>query len=283
MIQIDNLTYGYSAREPLFTDFSSMPAPGGGVCGLLGENGAGKSTLLHLMAGLLLPTKGAVRLNGVDVAERRPSTLSDLFLVPEEFSLPPIRLNTWLSRMGGFYPRFSADDFRRYLSLFEMEDNYRLDRLSMGQKKKIYIAFALAAHTSLLLMDEPTNGLDIKSKSQFRKLMSAAGGDEPRTWIISTHQVRDIERLVDSVAILAGGCMVLNEPVSRVMDKLYFSEVEGSDEPEGTLARQPIFGGTRVMLPNEEGLDSDLSLELLYEGTLAHPAEVAALFNPANE
>lgn len=280
MITLENVTFGYKRKCPLFDRFSYRLAQGG-IYGLLGRNGAGKSTLLHLMSGLLLPSSGRVCFRGVEVGKRLPQTLADLFVVPEEFMLPPIKLSEFVRLQGCFYPRFSEEDFRHYLSLFEMEGDWHLDGMSMGQKKKVFISFALAANTSLLLMDEPTNGLDISGKSQFRKLM-AAGMNEERTLVISTHQVKDIERLLDRVAILDGSRMLLDESVERICRKLYFTETDDPSEVEQALASVPSVRGTRVMLPNTEGRESDLNLELLFNGTLEHPAEVAALFHSPN-
>lgn len=281
MITFENVTFGYKRKRPLFDNFSYTLAQGG-VYGLLGRNGAGKSTMLHLMAGLLTPAEGHVRYRGVEVRRRLPQTQGDLFLVPEEFALPAIKLSDYVRLQGCFYPRFSAEDFRRYLRLFEMGGDWHLDRLSMGQRKKVFICFALAANTALLLMDEPTNGLDISGKSQFRKLM-AAGMSEERTLVISTHQVKDIERLLDRVAILDGSRMLLDETVERICQRLYFTETDDRAEVERALAAIPSVRGTRVMLPQSGGdKESDLNLELLFSGALEHPAEMAALFHSSN-
>ena len=162
MLQVKNLTYGYrKSAKKIFNDFSLALEPGR-VYGLLGRNGAGKSTLIYLMTGLLTPESGDVEYEGVDVRERRPSTLSNMFIVPEEFELPAISLKKYVEINAPFYPNFSYDDLRSYLDVFEMNDeNVNLKSLSMGQKKKVFMSFAFATNTRLLLMDEPTNGLDI--------------------------------------------------------------------------------------------------------------------------
>ncbi len=280
MIKIKNIAYGYKKNRPLFSDFSFEPAPQGGICGLLGENGAGKSTLLHLMSGLLLAQKGSITLNGTDVSKRLPSTLRETFLVPEEFNFPAMNVKAYVGQIGAFYPRFSHEDFARNLRLFEMEGVENLTELSMGQKKKVFIALALAANTQVLLMDEPTNGLDINGKSQFRKLAAVVAEGEKRTWIISTHQVKDIEQLIDRVAILHNNNIVLNESVSDIARRLCFVDVPGAEVPAEAFAAMPTFNGSRVMLRNDEGIDSAISLELLFNGALAHTEEVKKLFSP---
>ena len=233
--------------------------------------------MLQLVAGLLIPTRGKVRFRGVEVSKRLPSLMSELFFVPEEFELPSVSLSDYMRLMSGFYPRFSVSDFRKYLSVFELSEDIHLGSLSMGQRKKVFISFAMATNTSVLLMDEPTNGLDISGKRQFRKIM-ASGIDENRTLMISTHQVRDVERLLDRVAILEGNRMLLDESVSAICDKLYFTEVEQRDEVQGAIATMPSLRGSYVMLSNDEGRESDLNLELLYEGALAHPELISTMF-----
>lgn len=164
MFRIDSLTYCYpKAVRPVISGLDMELKPGG-IYGLLGSNGAGKSTLLYLMSGLLRPQFGSVEFDGVSVWSRQPSTLADIFLVPEEFSLPSVRLDEFVRVNSPFYPRFSQEEMERYLQQFKLDPQIHLGRLSMGQKKKVFIAFALACNTSLLLMDEPTNGLDIPGK-----------------------------------------------------------------------------------------------------------------------
>ncbi len=279
MIELKNITYGYKAKSPIFKDFSFRLPEEGCICGLLGENGAGKSTLLHLMSGLLLPRRGNVVFEDKEVGHRLPSCINQIFLVPEELSLPDMSLRQYVREMSVFYPRFSHEDFQSYLRAFGMEGADHTTSLSMGQKKKVFISFAIATNTRVLLMDEPTNGLDINGKSQFRKLMATAVDAEPRLWMISTHQVGDIERLIDHVAILHGNHIVFNENVERISQQLCFIDIEGEDTPAGTLASASTFAGSRVMLPNGDGLESDISLELLFNGVLNNGEKIATLFN----
>ncbi len=156
MLEINGLTFSYPARSSKVIDNLSMTFERDGIYGLLGPNGAGKSTLLYLICGLLTPKSGTVTYNGVNTRLRRPETLADIFIVPEEFELPKMRLSDYIKQWRGFYPKFSHDSLVRNLELFEMEHDPRLDALSMGQKKKVYMSVALAANTPLLIMDEPT-------------------------------------------------------------------------------------------------------------------------------
>ncbi|MDR0891280.1 MAG: ABC transporter ATP-binding protein [Mediterranea sp.] len=209
MLQVENVSFGYGRRKQEVLHDFSLSLEKGRVYGLLGKNGAGKSTLLYLMSGLLTPKRGRVMFHDVDVRRRLPLTLRDMFLVPEEFELPAISLGRYVELNAPFYPRFSREDMERYLRLFEMETEQDLGALSMGQKKKVFMSFALATNTSLLLMDEPTNGLDIPGKSQFRKFLAAGMSDE-KTFLISTHQVRDIDKLLDHVLVIDESRVLLN-------------------------------------------------------------------------
>lgn len=228
MIRIEGLAFSYGKKASIFQDFS-LEMEAGKVIGLLGKNGTGKSTLLYLMSGLLRPQGGSVWMKGMDVQKRLPATLSDLYLVPEEFTLPNLSLQQFVKVNAPFYPRFSRELLRTCLNDFELNEDIHLGELSMGQKKKAYMCFALAANTSLLLMDEPTNGLDIPSKSQFRKVI-ASGMTEEKSVVVSTHQVRDIDRLLDQVVVIEGNEVLLNRSVVDITDKLLFAE-QGMNEP----------------------------------------------------
>ena len=278
MIEVENLSFSYGRRKSMVLEDFSMKLDKGSVYGLLGKNGTGKSTLLYLMAGLLRPQTGNVLYKGVDVKKRYPDTLQDMFLVPEEFALPNVSLKQYVKMNAPFYPNVSDELLNACLRDFDMNEDIHLGELSMGQKKKAFMCFALATNTSLLMMDEPTNGLDIPSKSQFRKVI-ASGMSDDKAVIISTHQVRDIDSLLDHVLILDGSKLLLNESVATICEKLYFAE-QGMNEPtEGALYVQPSVQGNSVILPNEYGEDSKMNLEVLFNAMLAERVRMQQIFN----
>ena len=278
MITAENLSFFYrKSKRAVLHDFS-LSLEKGRVYGLLGKNGAGKSTLLYLMSGLLTPKSGRVLYHGTDVRRRLPVTLQDMFLVPEEFDLPPVSLISYVELNSPFYPRFSKEDMVKYLHYFEMDINIDLGALSMGQKKKVFMSFALATNTSLLLMDEPTNGLDIPGKSQFRKFI-ASGMTDDKTILISTHQVRDIDKVLDHVLIMDNSRVLLNESTMSICDKLFFTESENRELLQSSLFSTPSIQGNFLLLPNESGEDSEINLELLFNATLAVPERISALFH----
>ena len=278
MIEIKNLSFSYGKKkQSVFNDFS-LTLDKGSVYGLLGKNGTGKSTLLYLMTGLLRPQAGQVLYKGVDVSMRYPLTLQDMFLVPEEFALPSVSLKRYLKLNTPFYPNFSNELLNACLHDFDMNEDIHLGELSMGQKKKGFMCFALATNTSLLVMDEPSNGLDIPSKSQFRKVIASGMTDE-KAVIISTHQVRDIDSLLDHVVIIDGTRVLLNESVKTICEKLYFVEQGMNESTDTALYVQPSVQGNSVIFPNTYNEETNLNLEVLFNAMLTEREKMQFLFN----
>ena len=279
MLKISDLAFSYSNDDcKVFNDFS-LSIEKGAVYGLLGLNGTGKSTLLYLLTGLLRPQQGSVLYKGEDVKLRLPSTLSDMFIVPEEFELPKMSIKKYASLHSGFYPNFSYEQLTQNLAMFGLDDSVVFNSLSMGQQKKAFMCYALATNTSLLVMDEPTNGLDIPSKSEFRRLI-ASNMTEEKTIIISTHQVRDIDSLLDHVVIIEGSRTLLNRSVADICSRLCFTELSSGELTGDELFTQPSMHGQSVILPNRLGEEEGtLNLELLFNATLAHPEKMAQVFN----
>ena len=276
MFTISNLTFSYNKRNgDLFHDFS-LELNAGNVYGLLGKNGAGKSTLIYLMTGLLTPASGEVLMDGENVHKRLPKTMSDLFLVPEEFDLPRLSIKQYVSLNSPFYPRFSMEDMLRYLDIFEMggDLDVKLHALSMGQKKKVFMAFAFATNTRVLIMDEPTNGLDIPSKSQFRKLVTTCMSDD-KMMLISTHQVRDISDILDHVTIIDQSRVLLNTGMADVTSRLAFRPLREGDQPIFVL--QSPYGPLGAV-PAHDGEETKVDLEMLFNATLQNPEAINQLF-----
>ena len=276
MFTIKDLSFSYNKRSgDLFHDFS-LELNAGSVYGLLGKNGAGKSTLIYLMTGLLTPKSGEVLMDGENVRQRLPKTMSDIFLVPEEFELPRLSIKDYVNINAPFYPRFSMEDLQRYLDIFEMagDMNVNLHSLSMGQKKKVFMSFAFATNTRALIMDEPTNGLDIPSKSQFRKLVGTGMTDD-KLMLISTHQVRDISDILDHVTIIDQSKVLLNTSFAEVTSRLAFRPLLQGDQPIFVL--QSPFG-PMAAVPAQPGEETAVDLEMLFNATLQAPDAINQLF-----
>lgn len=215
MLRIENLTFRYKGQRKTVFDGFSIDFKEGHIYGLLGRNGTGKSTMLYLMSGLLTPQKGCVTLDGIDVRRRLPLTMREIFIVPDEFELPDVSLSDYVKANAVFYPRFSREDMQTYLKVFGMTDDVKLSALSLGQRKKIFMSFAMATHTRVLLMDEPTNGLDIPGKEQFRRFITA-GRTPESIFVVSTHQVKDIEKVLDHITVIEDNRVLADVDASEI-------------------------------------------------------------------
>ena len=276
MIDIKNIDYSYKKGKKVYTDFS-LNIPAGGIYGLLGRNGTGKSTLLYLICGLLKPQKGSCQINNIDASERNVDILKDIFLVPEEFELPSCTLNTYVRINKPFYPNFSEELLNRCLEVFSLSRDIHLKALSMGMKKKVFVSFALATQTRLLLMDEPTNGLDIPSKSQFRRILSWVATEE-RTIIISTHQVKDVEQLFDHFIIIDENNLLAEASTNKITETFRFEMRDLSEINEDELYSRPTFGGKEVICLNPTGEETPVNLELLFTALVEKP-EISKYLN----
>lgn len=269
MIEIKNISFSYpidiklKKQRPKVFDKFFLNFKENNIYGLLGKNGMGKSTLLYLINGLNSTQSGAIYIDGDMVTHRNPVTLSKIFLVPEEFDLPEMSLKSYVKLNRAFYPDFSMEILENCLRDFELEDFGKLSGLSMGQKKKVYMSFALATNAKYLLMDEPTNGLDIPSKKQFRKVV-AQNMTEDRTLIISTHQVHDLEQLLDHIVILGERQLLMDKPVADIMNEYVF-EYRPSDQMDGVIYSEPNFQGNAVIAPRRAGdAETPVNIELLF-------------------
>ena len=280
IMQVERIAfnYGWRQQKSVFSDFS-LSLERGKVYGLLGLNGAGKSTLIYLMAGLLTPKSGRVTIDGCNVRDRLPSTLGNLFVVPEEFELPRMSLKEYATLNGALYPRFSYEDMLHNLEIFDINPEIKsLSSLSMGQKKKVLMSFAFATHTDLMLMDEPTNGLDIPGKSQFRRLVASEMSDN-RTIVISTHQVRDIDNCIEHVVIIDNSKVLLDESVARITSKLQFVENGTAAEAKSAIYSQPSVTGYSIVAPSNGGDETEINLETLFNATLGNRDKITEIFN----
>ncbi|MDR1370558.1 MAG: ABC transporter ATP-binding protein [Dysgonamonadaceae bacterium] len=280
MVTISDLNFTYSRRKRLF-DKLSLNLSHGHIYGLLGKNGTGKSTLLHLLSGVLFPLKGTIEVFGSVPEKREVPFLQDLFLIPEEFSVPDVTPTKYADLYAQFYPRFDENQYDLYLREFEIVSGDSMSKMSMGQRKKAFIAFALACNTRVLLMDEPTNGLDIPSKTQFRKIIASVPTDE-RCIVISTHQVRDLENLIDTVVILEDHRIVFNESIDEIAAKVRFISYNDSDKPGDILYDEPGVVGGKAIVPNENEPPSKVDMEILFNAVTSTNKDVNPVFTIKN-
>ncbi len=261
MVNLSDLVFGYR-NQPLLFNGLNLQLDTGHIYGLLGKNGAGKTTLLKNMMGLVYPKSGKCVVDGFVVTKRQPAFLQRSFFLPEEPYVPDRSAKAFVDVTAPFYPNFDDQLFGRYLDEFEVPERHVLTKLSLGQQKKFMVAFALACNTLVLVMDEPTNGLDIPSKAQFRKVMASAF-DENRCIVLSTHQVRDLDNLIDTVLVLHEQRILLQANVDELTSSVLFTTISPA-ETDKALYYEETFGGIRAMMANPARIQSKPDLELLF-------------------
>ncbi|MCL6265575.1 ATP-binding cassette domain-containing protein [Flagellimonas myxillae] len=273
MLTANNLYFNYPTSRPVLKAINLELKPGN-IYGLFGKNGEGKSTLIKIMTGLLFPKAGNCTFKGKPTQKRGPELLQDIFLIPEEFELPSVSIKAFEYINSVFYPSFSKEQFYGLLEEFQLQPRQLISTLSFGQKKKVLIAFGIATNTQLLLMDEPTNGLDIPSKSQFRKVM-ASSVDEGKCIVVSTHQVRDLHSLINHVMILNNAQVIFDHSLDQVTQALWFGRASNQEE---VIYSEGAFGGKSLLQRTDQD-ESEVDLELLFNGVLHETQKINQLID----
>ena len=274
MITLKELSFSYSRKKEVL-DRINLEVGSGHICGLLGKNGEGKTTLLNLLSGQIFPDQGSCLVLEEIPSERNARFLQQIFLLPEEISMPEVTAIEYIKMYAPFYPTFRDDICKACVESFEINLSDRLSKMSQGQRKKVAITLALAAHTPLLLMDEPTNGLDIPSKATFRRLVASLI-DDNQTVIISTRQVRALESLIDTVLILDQRQTLLNKTLNEIGEKLYFGPLLPEEK---ALYSEPTPQGTIGVTAREDKEETAVSLELLFNAAITYPKEIQRIMN----
>lgn len=280
MINISNLDFAYK-KTKLFTNLS-LELKAGNIYGLLGKNGAGKTSLLKIISGLLFPDMGAVEVNSFIPQHRNPEFLQDIFFLPEEYYLPGLKAVEFKKTYAPFYPAFDESRFMELLNEFELPMDQKLNSFSYGQKKKFLISFGIACNSRIFLLDEPTNGLDIPSKTQFRRIIASVG-TENRLIIISTHQVRDMENLIDPIIIIDEGRVIFNESIEQVTDKLTVKKVSIEPAIETVLYSEKEIDGYKVVMINQDQDQTEIELETLFNTVVTNPDGIKSVFNGGSD
>lgn len=274
MVNLKDVSFSYGKHKVLGN--VSMKLEKGKIYGLLGENGVGKSTLLKILSGLLKPEGGECTVFGEVPYSRNPSFLQDVYYLPEDFMGGNVVVEKYAMQLGMFYPNFSPDKFRRILGEFGVDGKAKFNKLSLGQQKKAIISLALSLGTGVLLMDEPSNGLDIPSKALLRRLIAENASDD-QLIIISTHQVKDLENLIDPIIIMDREGIVMNASIAEITGKLSFSIEPQKDS--GALYCQQDLRGYYTVRQNFTGIETPVDLEVLFNCALGNKALFKDMFN----
>ena len=273
MIEINDLGFSYG-QNPVLKNIS-MKLEEGKIYGLLGENGVGKTALLTLLCGLKKPQKGSIDIDGYNPYDRKPSFLADQYYLSDEVAAVNMKAIDYARNYGKFWEKFDMSKFLEIMKVFENDPEQKMNRMSCGQLKKTWISFALACNTRYIFMDEPTNGLDIPSKAQFRKAVTKYTSEDS-TLVISTHQVRDLENIIDPIIILDRQDVLLNATVEEISEKLYFDY--SNEKIEGALYSEMTPGGCVQVLVNTGSEESKVNIEALFNTVHLHKELVKGMF-----
>lgn len=274
MIQISNLAFSYGKNLVLKGITTTLEE--GKIYGLLGENGVGKTTLLTLLCGLKQVQEGEILTDGENPFSRSASLLERQYYLPDEVAPVNMRAEKFAREQGAFRRNYDHDKFLSLMKEFENDPSRKMSQMSAGQLKKTYLSFALACNCKYLFLDEPTNGLDIPSKAQFRNAILKHTSDDS-TIVISTHQVRDLENIIDPVIILDRQDVLLNASIQEIEEKLFFDY--GTQLHPESLYSEQLPGGFIQVYPNTAGMESKTDIEALFNATHAHKELIKGMFN----
>lgn len=274
MIEIKDLAFSYG-KTPILKSITTTLEEGR-IYGLLGENGVGKTTLLTLMCGLKKVCSGSITTDGENPFDRTPTLLQNQFYLPDEVLPVAMKAECFAKERGAFWPDYDHSKFLEIMKEFENDPAKKMNQMSAGQLKKTYISLALACGCKYIFMDEPTNGLDIPSKTQFRSAIMKYTSDDS-TIVISTHQVRDLENIIDPIIILDRQDVLLNASVEEITSKLYFDY--GTQLHPESLYSEQLPGGFIQVYPNTTGEDSKINVEALFNAVHKNKELIKGMFS----
>lgn len=275
-ISVEGLCVRYGRRVAL--DNVSLAVPEGTVYALLGSNGAGKSSLVRCLLGEQRPASGRVLLLGRDAWRQRAAILAEVGVVPEEPDMPPAMTARQLSRFcSRLYPRWDARGMEERLARFGVPRDVPVGRLSKGQKGQVALALALACSPRLLVLDDPTLGLDaLARKAIFEELVGELA-DRRTTVFLTSHDLAGVERIADRVAILRGGRILFDEEteaLKRRFRRISFP-AEGAGRPRELEALAPV--AVSALGWGIEAVVSNYDEERFVQDFVQDRAEVSAL------
>ena len=274
MIEIKDLAFSYGKTPVLKSITTTLEE--GRIYGLLGENGVGKTTLLTLLCGLKKVCSGSITTDGENPFDRTPTLLQNQFYLPDEVLPVAMKAECFAKERGAFWPDYDHSKFLEIMKEFENDPAKKMNQMSAGQLKKTYISLALACGCKYIFMDEPTNGLDIPSKTQFRSAIMKYTSDDS-TIVISTHQVRDLENIIDPIIILDRQDVLLNASVEEITSKLYFDY--GTQLHPESLYSEQLPGGFIQVYPNTTGEDSKINVEALFNAVHKNKELIKGMFS----
>lgn len=265
MIGLSNVTYWYEPGKDVLQDISATIMDGR-IYGLFGLNGSGKTTLLKLMAGLLFPKEGKILCEGEDTVLRKADTLAEIAFMPAEFELKSSEsIRKYVSLNSVFYPLFSRQVLEDCLDAFGINTpDTALGKLSLGQKHKFMLAFILSLGTKYIFLDEPLNGMDMPSRTAFRKLI-ARHLREDQSMVISTHVMTDVSKIVSDVLIVRNDGTLFCDSTVNLSQRYSYGI---SDTDSGAVYAENCAEGYRVLRMNGGFPESEIPMDILFNAVI---------------
>ena len=273
LIKTQNLRKAYG--DKVAVDGLSLNIESGSITGLIGPNGAGKTTLLRALLGLST-CEGDIEVMGMDPRSRRTQLQEQVCFIADTAVLPSwMKVSQVLDYVSGVHPRFSREEAVKLLSRTEVGMDRKVKQLSKGMTVQLHLAVVMAIDAKLLVLDEPTLGLDILFRKQFFEQLLNDYYDEERTIIISTHQVEEVENILTDALFMRAGKVVLHESMESLGERYCEVHVVGSAVEEarqyGPISERSIMGGKAMIF-------EDADREALSRYGQLHTPSVSDLF-----
>ncbi len=275
VIRTDSLTVRYGKNVAV--DAVNLSVSQGAVYALMGRNGAGKSSLVRCVIGQQKPSRGSTRLFDEDAWSRRKQLMDRVGVVPEEADVPPEMTVAQAMRFcADIYSRWNAGTVADRLERFQIDPAARFGNLSKGQKKQVMLALALAMSPELLVLDDPTLGLDVVARKALFEEVITEMADRGITVLITTHDLAGVESIADRVGILRGGSLVLDEEMEALKSR--FRRIRFANPPMTLTAGNLVTATVRQWGSGTEAVVSNFD-DLAFERIRgeANVAEVVSM------
>jgi len=244
LIHMQDVSKSYGSTQALKA--VSLDIPAGRIVGLVGPNGAGKTTLLRALTGSI-DYHGHIQILGLEPRNRREKLVAFTGVIHDVAVLPPwMKVRHVLDYMQGVHPRFNRQHCEEFLATTAIEQGKKVKQLSKGMKTQLHLAVVMATDTRLLILDEPTHGLDILFRKRFYTTILDEYFDGNKSILISTHQVEEVEHILSDVIFIREGSILLNTTMDQLREEFIQLSVpaEKADEVRrlGPLTEHELFG-----------------------------------------
>ena len=280
VISASNLSKRYGKRTAV--DGIDFEIPAGRIVGLIGPNGSGKTTTLKAALGLI-PFDGELSVLGLDPRTQRDALMQDVCFIADVAILPRwLRVKDAIDFVAGVHPRFSREKAERYIANTKLRPTMKVKEMSKGMIVQLHLALVMAIDAKLLVLDEPTLGLDIIYRKQFYQNLLEDYFDEHKTIVITTHQVEEVEHILTDLMFIRDGKIVLAASMEEIGER-YIEVMVPQDKLSAANALQPIdrrtvFGKAVMLFDTGAGASSSVSRQQLAAlGETRNPS-VADLF-----